>query len=337
MKIGLTYDLRREYLKAGFTMEQTAEFDKPETIEALENTLESLGFEVERIGNAGDLCRSLTAGRRWDMVFNICEGIFGVGRESLVPCLLDYHRIPYVFSDPAVMAVSLHKGFCKGIVRDMGLPTGWFHVAKSLNDLQNMHLQFPAFVKPVSEGTGKGISQKSLVTNQQRLESLCAQLFTRFNQPLIIEEYLPGKEVTVGIVGSGANSMCVGVMEVIFDHENIYSYSVKENYEQKVQYGLIHGKVRHEAVDLALNVWKGLGCMDGGRVDLRQDQHGRMTFIEVNPLAGLNPIHSDLPILSRLAGWSFEKLMTSITASALARYGFEMPEKIRTEFFELVN
>ena len=337
MKIGLTYDLRQEYLKAGFTMEQTAEFDKPETIDAIESVLESLGFEVERIGHAGSLARALAGGRTWDMVFNICEGIFGPGRESLVPCLLDYHRIPYVFSDPAVMAVSLHKGFCKRIVRDLGLPTGWFHTVESLIDLKNIHLQFPAFVKPVSEGTGKGITRKSLVTDSTGLESICAELLDRFSQPLLVEEYLPGKEVTVGIVGSGAEAEAVGVMEVIFRCESIYSYSVKENYEHMVEYGLVHGDLRHEAQDLALKIWKGLGCLDGGRVDLRQDVHGTMTFIEVNPLAGLNPIHSDLPILSRLAGWSFEKLIRRVTGSALARYSLEIPEKIRADSMELVN
>lgn len=330
MKMGMTYDLRQDYLNQGLSMEQTAELDKPETIEGIERVLSSLGFEVQRIGNAAELCRLLAAGLKWDMVFNICEGIFGPGRESLVPCLLDYHRIPYVFSDPAVMGLCLHKGLCKRAIRDMGLPTGWFHVVTSMSDLKEIPMQFPAFVKPVSEGTGKGISQRSLVNNQTELEKLCRNLFARYNQPLLVEEYLPGKEVTVGIVGSGNKANAIGVMEVIMAEENIYSYQVKENYEQKVQYGLLYGELKHEAVELALKVWQGLGCLDGGRVDLRQDKHGRMTFIEINPLAGLNPIHSDLPILCRLAGWSYERLLGEITMSALNRYGLEMPVKDRS-------
>jgi D-alanine-D-alanine ligase len=337
MKIGLTYDLREEYLKAGLTMEQTAELDKPETIDALAIALEELGFEVERIGNAGNLVQALSNNKKWDLVFNICEGIYGPGRESLVPCLLDYYRVPFVFSDPAVLAISLHKGFCKRVVRDLGLPTGWFQTIKSLTELMNIPVRFPAFVKPVSEGTGKGISQKSMVTCQQELQSLCAELFTRFNQPLIVEEFLPGKEVTVGIVGSGAQAAEIGVMEVIFHQENIYSYSVKENYEEEVEYGLVSGEIRDQAIDLALKIWRGLGCLDGGRVDLRQDKQGRMTFIEVNPLAGLNPIHSDLPILGRLAGWSFKRLIAVIIMSALSRHGFEIPEKIRINSLESAN
>ncbi len=337
MKIGLTFDLRQEYLNAGFSMEQTEELDKPETIDAIGNVLDFLGYEVERIGHAGNLVRALAGGRRWDMVFNICEGIYGSGRESLVPCLLDYHRIPYVFSDPAVMAVSLHKGFCKSMIRDLGLPTGWFHVVESLMDLKKIPLQFPAFVKPVSEGTGKGITQQSVVTNQRELEYLCAELLDRFNQPLLVEEFLPGKEVTVGIVGSGEKASGIGVMEVIINHENIYSYSIKENYEQKVHYELVHGELKLQAMELALKIWKGLGCLDGGRVDLRQDRHGRMTFIEINPLAGLNPIHSDLPILCGLAGWGFEKLISRIIESAMTRYSLEIPEKIKSRSFELAH
>ncbi len=325
MKMGMTFDLRRDYLEQGLSMEQTAELDKPETIEAIERVLHSLGFEVERIGNAVALCRLLAAGQSWDMVFNICEGIFGSGRESLVPCLLDYHRIPYVFSGPAVMALCLHKGFCKRAVRDLGLPTGWFHVVWSMRDIKEIAMEFPAFVKPVSEGTGKGISQRSLVNSQKELEVLCRELFAAFDQPLLVEEYLPGKEVTVGLVGSGSRARAVGVMEVILGAENIYSYQVKENYEHRVQYGLVHGKLKQESMELALKAWQGLGCLDGGRVDLRQDKHGRMTFMEINPLAGLNPIHSDLPILCRLAGWSYEQLLTEIIMSALSRHGLEMP------------
>lgn len=337
MKIGMTYDLRQDYLNAGFTMEQTAELDKPETIDAIERVLKVLGFEVERIGHAGNLVMTLAQGKRWDMVFNICEGIFGPGRESLVPCLLDYYRIPCVFSDPAIMAISLHKGFCKRIVRDLGLPTGWFHVIESMDELKGITEKFPAFVKPVSEGTGKGISGQSLVNNPRQLETVCAELLARFDQPLLIEEFLPGKEVTVGIVGSGAKATVIGVMEVIFHHETIYSYSVKENYQQEVEYALVTGKIKREAVELALKIWKGLGCLDGGRVDLRQDKNNRMTFIEVNPLAGLNPVHSDLPILSGLAGWSFERLISSVLMSTLERHGLDIPEKVRIQSVEPAN
>ncbi|WP_051617222.1 D-alanine--D-alanine ligase family protein [Desulfonatronovibrio hydrogenovorans] len=327
MNIGLTYDLRQDYLAAGFTMEQTAELDKPETIDGIENALTGLGFEVTRIGSARNLARLLDKGKRWDMVFNICEGMFGSGRESLVPCLLDYYQIPYVFSDPAVLALCLDKGRSKQIVRDMNLPTGWFQVIGSVSDLKQIEPVFPAFVKPAAEGTGKGIDQKSVVHDPWELLSVCTDLFTRFNQPLLIEEFLPGTEVTVGIVGSKDWAEPVATMELVFRDENIYSCSVKENYLEKVQYRLVLGDLKNQAEDLALKIWQGLGCMDGGRVDLRQDQNGCMTFIEVNPLAGLNPVHSDLPILSRLAGWSYDDLIKTIMDSALRRSGLKLPEK----------
>ncbi len=324
MRIGLTYDLRTWYLERGYTPEETAEFDKEETVAAIEAELIRLGHETVRIGNIFQLVEELAAGRRWDMVFNIAEGLYGDGRESAIPALLDQYRIPYVFSGPVVMGLSLNKQMTRIIVSAAGVPVAPGFVVATAADLENLpSLQFPLFVKPVAEGTGKGITARSMVTDHESLTELVTGLLNEYNQPVLIEEYLPGREFTVGITGSGSEARVTGGMEVICRDNLPYSVEVKENYGDYVQYRPYDEEARRECDEVALKAWRAIGAVDAGRVDLRTDRHGRICFIEVNPLAGLNPVHSDLPILSRYNGTGFSDLIRMIMESALKRYGME--------------
>ncbi len=322
MIVGLTFDLRSEYLAQGFGEEETAEFDKEDTIEALAGGLTALGFEVERVGSAKSLVRALAEGRRWDLVFNIAEGMFGPGREALVPALLDAWQIPYTFSDPLVMALCLDKAACKRVVRDLGLPTPDFAVVRTEKDAAKVGLPYPVFAKPVAEGTGKGVTAASRANDKKELAGVCRALLKRFRQPVLVEEYLPGREFTVGIVGTGELARPVGVMEVALSgaaEPGAYSYSNKANFEELVEYLPVEGPEAADARDLALAVWRGLGCRDGGRVDIRLDAQGRASFLEVNPLAGLNPVISDLPILCAMNGVAYQDLLGMIVQSALER------------------
>lgn len=324
MIIGLTYDLRRDYLLQGYGEEETAEFDKPETIDAIETTLRELGFVTERIGNIQELTVKLAASRRWDLVFNIAEGLYGFAREAQVPALLDAYRVPYTFSDPLVLAVTLHKGMSKRIIRDLGMPTADFFVVEAEADIDRVALDFPVFVKPVAEGTGKGINAASKIVSRGQLAAACRSLLARYRQPVLVEAFLPGREFTVGIIGSGAEAEAVAVLEVLLKAEaetDAYTYANKENYQQLVEYRLVQDDAAMRAEAVALAAWRGLGCRDAGRVDLRADADGVPHFLEVNPLAGLNPKHSDLPILCRLAGVSFQQLIEKIMRSALKRAG----------------
>jgi D-alanine-D-alanine ligase len=329
MRIGLTHDLRSWYLERGYTMDETAEFDKEETVNAIDETLVRLGYETERIGNIFELVEKLAAGKRWDMVFNISECLYGDGRESVVPALLDQYRIPYVFSGPVVMGISLNKYFARLVVEAAGVPVSPGFVASAVSDLNKAaSLVFPLFVKPVAEGTGKGISTRSLVKDQESLVILVAELLEKYHQPVLVEEYLPGREFTVGVIGSGAEARTTGGMEVTCRDNLPYSVEVKENYENYTTYRLYDETVRAECDAIALAAWRALGGVDAGRIDMKTDRNGKMCFIEANPLAGLNPVHSDLPMLSRFNGISFDILMGSIMESAKKRYGLLQNETV---------
>ena len=322
IRVGMTYDLRTDYLKEGYTEEQTAEFDQPATIDAIEETLGSLGYRTERIGHVRALAKRLVAGDRWDLVFNIAEGLKGYGRESQVPCLLEAYDIPYVFSDPLVLSLTLHKAMAKRVIRDLGIPTPDFAVVEEPGDLADVRLPFPLFVKPISEGTGKGIDAKSIVRDRGELEVRCRLLLETFAQPVLVETYLAGREFTVGIVGTGRKAQVIAVMEVLLREnaeKGVYSLVNKEYCEQFVDYTLVTGEEAERVSAVALASWRGLECRDGGRLDIRADASGIPHFLEVNPLAGLHPTHSDLPILSALAGVSYRDLLGMIMSSAEER------------------
>jgi D-alanine-D-alanine ligase len=325
MHIGLTYDLRSEYLAAGYSEEETAEFDRNDTVDSLESALGQLGHDTVRIGNARHLVERLAAGDRWDLVFNICEGLRGMARESQVPAILDVFEIPYTFADPVVMSICLHKGLAKTVVREAGLPTPRFAVVVHLSDLERVDLEYPMFAKPVAEGTGKGIDFTSRIEDSSSLVSVCDGLLARFHQPVLVEEFLPGRELTVGLLGTGADAEVLGTLEIILRpnaEPGVYSYVNKERCEELVQYVLVDAKHDEEvrrAEEIALAAWRVLGCRDAGRIDLRGDATGRPEFLEANPLAGLHPQHSDLPMLCITLNMSYSELIERIVFSAQER------------------
>jgi D-alanine-D-alanine ligase len=320
--IGMTYDLRDDYLAQGYTQEEASECDKLETIEGIENGIAAMGHRPVRIGNLSSLMKELLAGERWDLVFNIAEGFHGMSREAQVPALLEAFRIPYTHSDPVVLGYTHQKAMTKRIVRSFGLNTADFFVVETLDDVKRVDMTYPLFAKPLAEGTGKGISELSRVADRSGLEKACRQILETCRQPVLVERFLPGREFTVGVMGTGAAARPIGVMEVVFNDgkSGIYSYHTKANYEELVSYRLVGDDLGKACADLAVAGHRALGCRDVSRVDIRQDDNGRPCFIEVNALPGLNPPHSDLPILGRLAGVDYNSLIAGIVESALERY-----------------
>ncbi len=327
MRIGLTYDLRDDYLAEGWPLDQAAEFDRADTVDAVESALRATGAQTDRIGHARALMGRLLRGDRWDLVFNFAEGTRGYGRESLVPALLDAFGIPYTFSDPLVCAVTLHKATAKRLLRDQGVPTPDFALVEGAEDGARVDLPFPLFAKPVAEGSSKGVTTRSRANNRAELLAVCRDLIDRYNQPTLVEAYLPGREFTVGVLGTGARARAVAALEVVLRKgadPGDYTFANKEDCETLVDYRVEHGPLGREACDLALRAWRVLGCRDAGRVDVRADASGRLQVIELNPLPGLHPQHSDLPILCGLVGMSHQALIASILTSAMER--MEAPE-----------
>jgi D-alanine-D-alanine ligase len=324
-RVGLTFDLRVAYLEAGYSDVETAELDNVETIDAIENALQQLGYAVDRIGNVKQLAARLVAGDRWDLVFNICEGMHGIGREAQVPALLDAYQVPYVFSDTVSCALTLHKGMTKDVVRAAGVATPDYVMVHSRADIRNVKLPFPLFAKPVAEGTGKGISTNSKINDATQLRLVCQQLLKEHRQPVLVERFLSGREFTVGILGTGTKATALATMEIELlegaDAE-VYSYRNKTDCDALVDYRLLPaGKLRRDIESLCLRAWQALGCRDGGRMDVRLDEAGKVHFLEVNPLAGIQPEYSDLPMMAAMSGMTYVTLIESIMNSAVSRCG----------------
>ena len=322
MKAGLTYDLRDDYRAEGLSEDQVAEFDRADTIDCLERELARLGFEVDRIGHAKRLVSRLARGDRWDIVFNIAEGRFGYGREALVPALLEAYEIPVVFSDSLVSALTLHKAATKRVLRDCGLPTPEFAVIEDLSQLEAVALPYPLFAKPLAEGSSKGVGLTSKAADASALARVVADLLRRFDQPVLVETYLPGREFTVGLVGTGRNARAIGALEVGLRSSaepEVYTYANKEDCEIHVEYTLATDELAAASCALAVEAWRAVGARDGGRVDIRADAAGRPSVIEVNTLPGMHPEHSDLPILCTRAGIPYSDLVAAIVDSALER------------------
>jgi D-alanine-D-alanine ligase len=325
MHIGMTYDLRDDYRATGtYSEEALAEFDSVETIDALEAALRAAGHDVDRIGNIRMLAPRLVAGDRWDLVFNIAEGLSGRSREAQVPALLEAYSIPYVFSDPLTQAATLDKAVAKRLVRDAGLPTAPFAVIAGDADAERCALPYPVFLKPVAEGTGKGCELTSKVSDKASLACAARELRARFDQPVLAETFLPGREFTVGILGTGETAEAIGVLEITLNDSaepEIYSFVNKELCETKVTYTLVDDAEARAAAATALAAYRALDCRDAARIDLRSDAAGIPHFLEINTVAGMHPTHSDLPMLATAAGIPYEALVARIVDAAANRYG----------------
>ncbi len=322
LRIGVTYDLRSDYLAMGYGEEETAEFDSEITIDAICDALAAQGFEPIRIGNVRRLIDALARGERWDAVFNFSEGLKGLGREAQVPALLDVFDIPYVFSDTVTMALCLDKAMAKRVVRDCGVPTPDFVVIERIEDAEGIDLPFPLFLKPVAEGSGKGVNAKSKVDDAAALRRVAADLLIRFDQPVLAESFLPGREFTVAILGTGADARVLGVSEIVPKDNWVgdgYGFENKEYWHDKVDVIGADRESANAAGYVALAAWKTLRCRDGGRVDIRNDAQGRPNFMEVNPVAGLRPEYSDMCFIAAREGLTYRDLIGRIMDGFLRR------------------
>ena len=325
MRIGITYDLKADIPSRPDQPDDfQEEYDSPATIEAIASVLRGLGHQVDKLGDGRELLQRLLADPP-DFVFNIAEGQgIGRSREARVPAVLEMLGIPYTGSDPLTLAVTLDKDIAKRLVASAGVTVAKGVVVESSSVPESIaELQFPVFIKPAWEGSSKGIRSKSLVERPDELSAVLAEMRQSYRQPVIIEEYIQGDELTVGIVGNDPPHV-VGIMRVLPQQPTerfIYSLEVKRDWERRVRYecpAQLSANATEAVKQAALTAFRALGCRDVARIDFRL--RGEVPyFLEVNPLPGLNPGSGDLVLLSQRVGWSYPRLIESILLAAVGR------------------
>ena len=328
MRVGLTYDLRDDYPPyANAPPDYYAEFDTEENINHLAIAIESLGHQVCRIGNVYKLVRFIAEGGSVDIVFNMAEGLWGRAREAQVPAILEAYRIPYTGSDPLTLALCLDKAMAKQLWQSAGLPTSDFCVVSDVVELDQARENlpsFPLFVKPVHEGASKGIGVESIVESDRELRARVEWVLTRYQQPALIEEFLPGREFTIGLLGNGRQARVLGIGEVVLTSlDSVYGFGQKEGWEARVPNKLIPVEsipLKSELSELAFQAYLTIGCRDLGRLEIRLDKNGNPQLLEINPIVGLHPTHASLPIIATQAGLSYEELIAEILDHAISRW-----------------
>jgi D-alanine-D-alanine ligase len=329
MKIGITYDLKADLpANADVPDDHQEEFDSPATVEAVASVIRAAGHEVALLGDGPDMLRQVLDNPP-DFVFNFAEGV-GVSRsrEARVPAVLEMLGIPYSGADPLTLAVTLDKDQARRLAQSHGVtvPRGQvFAPDADLGPLRSLaSLPYTAIVKPAWEGSSKGIRGKCVVDTPAELADALRERRDQ-RQPILVEEFIAGEELTVGIFGNDPPRI-IGVMRVMPNQPQerfVYSLEIKRDFTRLVRYECpprLPAKQVRAVKEAALLVYRCLGCRDVSRIDFRL-RDGVPYFLEVNPLPGLNPETSDLVILSRLAGWSYEQLIRSILDAALKRHG----------------
>ncbi len=324
LRVGLIYNLKRIKPRVGSAEDREAEYDSQETIDALASAIASYGHEVVRVeATASEL--SALGGRKLDVAFNLAEGVRGRSRESLVPALLELHNVAYTGSDAATMALALDKGLAKRIVREAGVPTAPFVVMYTAKDKLPKELGWPVIIKPLAEGSSKGVSGPSVVHDEETLREVVGRQVDRYRQPVLVEGFLSGREFTVGVLQDRRLEV-LPPMEIVFSAkagpDPIYTFEHKLEFNDEVRYACpaeVDAALGKELVRVAKGAFQALGCRDVARIDLRMDKAGRVNFIECNPLPGLTPEWSDLCIIAKAAGLSYEALIGRILAPAIRR------------------
>ena len=327
MRIGLAYDLKTSVAGHQAVDDSLEEYDSPETVEIIAGSFEKKGHRVVKLGGGVQFLDNIRR-EEVDIVFNISEGRGSFrSREAQVPSVLEMLNIPYTGSDPLCLAVCLDKPLTKQLVAAAGIPTPrWLLVEDELErgriDWQGF--PFPAIVKPSFEGSSKGIRLTSLVENIPQAEEEIARILKDYHQPVMVEEFIAGDEVTVGIIGNSPPGL-VGMMRILPKKKEkhfVYSIEVKRDYVNQVDYESpvrLPAPVLEKLERYALKSFKVLGCRDFSRVDFRIGRDGTPYFLEINPLPGLGN-YSDLIIMAIKLGWTHDEVICAVLDAALERY-----------------
>ncbi|UCH51521.1 MAG: D-alanine--D-alanine ligase [Chloroflexota bacterium] len=329
MRIGLAYDLKESVISTPSCPEDALEeYDSPETLDAIATVLENSGHSVVKLGGGKEFITGILQ-NNVDFVFNISEGLGNhKSREAQIPSILEMLNVPYSGSDPQCLAICLDKPLTKTLVTlaDVCTPK-WQLITdhSQLKEITRDDIPLPAFLKPAYEGSSKGIRLGSRAETVAQIAEVAAEILDHYKQPVMVEEFIAGDEVTVGMVGNSPPEI-LGIMRVLPKLGNtdfIYSLEVKRDWEQLVDYecpAQLETGIIEEIKNSSLKVFKALGCRDFARLDFKVNSAGTPYFLEINPLAGLNPKSSDLPIMASKLGWTYQALISAILNAALQRY-----------------
>jgi len=319
-----------------------AEFDRKETIEAICNAIASNGhksFFLPADNNLPYALRDLNP----DICFNIAEGLGGDAREAQVPALLEMLRIPYTASCVLANAIALDKTMTKRIWRERGLPIAEFQEFVNGSEPLSSMLHFPLFAKPAREGTGMGVDEKAVINNMRELRQRVGWIIKEYHQPALVEEFLPGREFTIGVLGREDailysprpdlyrsdgfhrfNTLEVDAGKSVTP--GIYGHTAKTltNEDQGVPGFICPANVSRQLGEklhrLAVAAHKAIGALDVSRVDMRMDSFGQPKLIEINTLPGLTPGFSDLCVIANSEGITYRDLIIEILYLGASRF-----------------
>lgn len=324
-RVGLIYNLRRREASDPL-YEEEAEFDSQSTVDTLKTTIEKFGCKVIPIEATRTLSEELKA-YRIDVAFNIAEGFNKRAREAQVPAVCDLLGIEHTGSDATCLAITLDKAITKKILSQDGISTPNYRLLSGPPKPVDLGLRFPVIVKPNHEGTSKGIDDKSVARNPEDLQAALASLWRKFRSPILVEEYIEGREFTIGILGNSTLKL-LGPMEIVFTPEAgpfpVYSFEAKQssvNHLCRFVCPVPLGRELDRKISaFAKKAFRSLGCRDVARIDFKVDPGGNIYFLEVNPLPGLAPAFSDLVVLGERSGLSYEILIKRILTPAIQRW-----------------
>lgn len=315
----LLYNLRENFPnKDNIHPDISADWDIPETIDLLSKCIREIGFNVKNVSY--DLASLKLLSNFKGIVFSICEMTGGSFREALIPSFCELNNLSYVFSSPNVMLNTLDKNVCNFLVRQMGINVpDWIYITNISQLNQHSFDDYPYIVKLSHEGSGIGISNSSVVHNANMLDRRVRKMFESFNLPIIVQKYIDGAELTIGIVGSNANPESLGLIEVLLNESLVYGILEKENAGEKVSYKAYENKNITKIIKShSEKIYSKLGCRDAARLDFRVDKKtNEPYFIEVNPLPHLHPVIGDFCRSAYVSGYSYHEIIEKIIRSSI--------------------
>ena len=327
MRVGIAFDLKSDAAAPAHPDDLLEEYDSEETVDAIAQALRAGGHEPVSLGGGRRFLERVLGHPGVDLVFNIAEGRGGRSREAHVPAVCEILDLPYTGSDPLTLALALDKALTKRVAVAHGLPTPEWCLIDDVELLDTATLPaLPLIAKLNSEGSSMGLRRSARCDSRAALDHRVRELLREYDRPVLVERFVAGEEITVGVLGTGAAARVAGAMEIASRRDArgdfVYSIEAKRNWREEIDSHVPPRATRQAIRDVervALDVHRALGGRDVARIDFRLDDAGRPFFLEINPLPGLDPVTGDLPICWSRTGRSYTALIAAIVDSARAR------------------